>query len=108
VNLRRLAAAAVAALVMATAAPARAEAPFDFATTPGILRKDVVPLEYDLHLRPDLGTRTSRGTQTITLEVAPLARARDDRRQSLTLRMRRPSPVADAARAMRPATWAVR
>ena len=68
-NVRRLAAAAVAALVVATAVPARAEAPFAFETTPGMLPKDVVPVEYALHLRPDIGARTFQGTQTITLDV---------------------------------------
>ena len=74
-SVRRRAAAGVAALVVATAAPARAEAPFAFATTPGILPKDVVPVEYALHLHPDLGTRTFRGTQTITLDVRRPTRA---------------------------------
>ena len=68
-SVRRLAAAALAALVVATAAPARAEAPFAFETTPGKLPKDVVPVEYALHLRPDIATRTFQGTQTITLDV---------------------------------------
>ena len=68
-NVRRLAAAAVAALVVATAVPARAEAPFAFETTPGKLPKDVVPVEYALHLHPDIGTRTFQGSQTITLDV---------------------------------------
>ena len=68
-SVRRLAAAALAALVAATAAPARAEAPFAFETTPGKLPKDVVPVEYALRLRPDIGTRTFQGSQTITLDV---------------------------------------
>ena len=55
--------------------PARAEAPFAFATTPGILPKDVVPVEYALHLHPDIGARSFRGTQTITLDVRRPTRA---------------------------------
>ena len=72
---RHLAATTLAALVVATALPARAEAPFAFESTPGLLPKDVVPVEYDLHLRPDLGTRTFHGTQTITLDVRRPTRA---------------------------------
>ena len=72
---RHLAATTLAALVVATALPARAEAPFEFESTPGLLPKDVVPVEYDLHLRPDLGTRTFHGTQTITLDVRRPTRA---------------------------------
>jgi aminopeptidase N len=68
-TVRRLAAALLAALVVAAAAPARAEAPFAFASTPGMLPKDVVPIEYALHLRPDIGAHTFRGTQTVTLDV---------------------------------------
>ncbi|MEP7140654.1 MAG: M1 family metallopeptidase [Caldimonas sp.] len=61
---------ALAALVLGLAATAHAaEAPFSFATTPGVLPKDVVPVEYALHLRPDLGARTFRGTQTVTFDV---------------------------------------
>jgi len=69
VTLRRIAAALAAALGVATAAPVGAEAPFAFATTPGVLPKDIVPVEYALHLRPDIATRSFRGTQTITLDV---------------------------------------
>ena len=68
-TVRRLAAALLAALVVAAAAPARAETPFAFASTPGMLPKDVVPIEYALHLRPDIGAHTFRGTQTVTLDV---------------------------------------
>jgi len=69
VSVRRLAATLAATLVAASAGPAHAEAPFAFATTPGFLPKDIVPVEYVLHLRPDIGARTFRGTQTITLDV---------------------------------------
>ena len=66
---RRLVAALAATLALAVAPALRAEPPFSFATTPGALPKDIVPVEYALHLRPDIGTRSFRGTQTITVDV---------------------------------------
>ena len=36
----------------------QAEAPFEFAKTPGQLPKDVVPIEYVLHVVPDLASLT--------------------------------------------------
>jgi aminopeptidase N len=57
-------------VVLIFAAPfAWAEAPFAFATTPGALPKDVVPLEYDLHVVPDLADKRFRGSQTIRIRV---------------------------------------
>ncbi len=64
--MRRLASAAVGLLV---ACAASAEAPFDFAQTPGVLPKAVVPLEYALHLVPDLPRRTFSGRMTIAIDV---------------------------------------
>ena len=47
----------------------QAEAPFTFASTPGQLPKDVVPIEYVLHVVPDLASLTYRGSQTVRIEV---------------------------------------
>jgi aminopeptidase N len=61
---------AAAAVAFALAAPtARAEAPFSFATTPGKLPKDVVPLQYAAHIMPDVAANSFRGTQTVEIEV---------------------------------------
>ena len=58
-SLRRLLLGAALILV----APAVvAQPPFAFATTPGALPKDVVPVEYALHIVPDLAARSFRGT----------------------------------------------
>ena len=61
---------ATAALALALgAATAQAEAPFSFAATPGKLPKDVVPLQYDAHLVPDVAANSFRGTQTVEIDV---------------------------------------
>ncbi len=66
---------AAAALAFAlTTAGAQAEAPYAFATTPGKLPKDVIPLQYSAHLMPDVAGNSFRGTQTVEIEVlAPTA-----------------------------------
>jgi aminopeptidase N len=46
-----------------------AEAPFSFDSAPGRLPKDVVPVDYDVGLVPDIATHTVQGTETITLKV---------------------------------------
>jgi len=46
-----------------------AEKPFDFATTPGKLPKQVVPEEYQIRIAPDLGKLTFSGSETIKLNV---------------------------------------
>lgn len=46
-----------------------AEKPFDFATTPGKLPKQVVPEEYTIRIAPDLGKFTFAGSETIKLNV---------------------------------------
>jgi aminopeptidase N len=57
-------------LILTVVAPlAKAEAPFVFANTPGQLPKDVVPIEYTLHVVPDIASRTYQGSQTIRIEV---------------------------------------
>lgn len=60
---------AVAAMLGAAAIAAQAEAPFSFAATPGKLPKDVVPLQYAAHLRPNVDARTFLGSQTVEIEV---------------------------------------
>lgn len=60
----------VAALGFAlSAATAQAEAPFSFAATPGKLPKDVVPLQYTAHIKPDVAANSFSGTQTVEIEV---------------------------------------
>jgi puromycin-sensitive aminopeptidase len=69
------AACAASMLCVMAAAPARAEAPFSFAATPGKLPKDVVPREYAIHIIPDLASLSYRGTVAIEIEVlAPTSR----------------------------------
>lgn len=46
-----------------------AEKPFDFATTPGKLPKQVVPEEYAIRIAPDLAKFTFAGSETIKLNV---------------------------------------
>jgi|HubBroStandDraft_1064217.scaffolds.fasta_scaffold00011_60 aminopeptidase N len=50
--------------------PAAAEAPFDFAATPGNLPKSVVPVAYRLDLVPDLDALTFTGSEQIDIEIA--------------------------------------
>ena len=44
-----------------------AEKPFDFATTPGKLPKQVVPAEYSIRIVPDLDKLTFTGTETVKI-----------------------------------------
>src|SRR4051812_8306303 len=46
-----------------------AEKPFDFASTPGKLPKQVAPEEYAIRIAPDIGKRAFSGSETITLKV---------------------------------------
>ena len=46
-----------------------AEAPFNFETTPGKLPKDVVPLSYDIHIKPNIEKLTFVGSETVVLDV---------------------------------------
>ena len=46
-----------------------AEKPFDFATTPGKLPKEVVPEEYAVRITPDIEKRTFTGSETVKLNV---------------------------------------
>lgn len=49
--------------------PAHAEAPFSFAQTQGKLPKNVRPLSYVAHLRPDLGRASFQGEETVQIQV---------------------------------------
>src|ERR1700682_3468662 len=46
-----------------------AEKPYDFATTPGKLPKQVVPEEYAIRIAPDLGKFTFAGSEAVKLKV---------------------------------------
>src|SRR3954469_10344731 len=46
-----------------------AEKPFDFASTPGKLPKQVVPEEYTIRITPDIGKRTFSGSETVKLNT---------------------------------------
>ena len=59
----------LAGLVILGATHALADAPFAFATTPGTLPKDVVPVEYALHVVPDLAARTFRASGSYRIQV---------------------------------------
>jgi aminopeptidase N len=52
----------------------RAEAPFNFAATPGKLSKDVVPISYDIKIKPNVEKRTFAGSETIALDVRKAAK----------------------------------
>ena len=56
-------------LSVAFCATAVAEKPFDFATTPGKLPKEVVPQEYAVRITPDVKKLTFTGSETIKLDV---------------------------------------
>jgi aminopeptidase N len=46
-----------------------AEKPFDFASTPGKLPKDVLPQQYAVRIAPDLQKLTFSGSETVKLDV---------------------------------------
>ena len=58
-----------AAILFIGATTLNAERPFDFATTPGKLPKQVVPEEYAIRIAPDLGKFTFAGSETVKLKV---------------------------------------
>ncbi|UUZ55585.1 hypothetical protein LP419_08300 [Massilia sp. H-1] len=96
---RRLA----AFLFGAAALAAHAEAPFSFATTPGKLPKDVVPVEYAVLLTPDLAARTFYGSETVEIDVLAetslimLNAARPADRRGQPVRQGRLAAAPDAA-----------
>ncbi len=57
--------AVVLALVQTIAAAA--EGPFDFDKAPGRLPKDVVPVDYDIAIAPNVSARTFAGTESVSL-----------------------------------------
>ncbi|MDQ6639613.1 MAG: M1 family metallopeptidase, partial [Pseudomonadota bacterium] len=59
----------VGLLLAALAAPARADAPFEFARTPGVLPKDIVPVEYSLRIAADPAQSTFGGRMTVAIDV---------------------------------------
>src|SRR6266480_2632475 len=46
-----------------------AEKPFDFASTPGKLPKQIVPEEYAVRIVPDIARRTFTGSESVKLNV---------------------------------------
>lgn len=57
------------AFLLMTAIPVSAEKPFDFASTPGKLPKNVVPEEYTIRITPNVEKRTFSGSETVKLDV---------------------------------------
>ena len=53
---------------MALTVPALAEAPFSFDTAPGRLPKNVVPIDYDIHITPDIQGLKFTGSESVSLE----------------------------------------
>src|ERR1700730_927766 len=51
-----------------------AEKPFDFASTPGKLSKQVVPRDYSIRIVPNIDKLTFAGTETVKLDVRPVVR----------------------------------
>ena len=58
----------LAAGSMTLALPVMAEAPFSFDTAPGRLPKNVVPIDYDIHVTPDVQGMKFKGTESVSLE----------------------------------------
>src|SRR2546423_13744071 len=58
------------ALWLATMTPSTAEKPFDFASTPGKLPKNVVPQEYAIRIAPDIEKRTFSGSEMIKINAS--------------------------------------
>jgi aminopeptidase N len=48
--------------------PAAADAPFAFDTTPGRLPKNVVPIDYQIAIVPDVKAKTFTGTESVSLK----------------------------------------
>jgi aminopeptidase N len=59
----------VSALSLITLTTMTAEKPFDFASTPGKLPKQVVPEEYAIRIAPDVGKKIFTGSETVKLNV---------------------------------------
>ena len=52
----------------------KAESSFNFATTPGKLPKDVVPISYDIQIKPNIEKRAFTGSETVALDVRKAAK----------------------------------
>lgn len=67
---------AFAGMTLAAGLPAaHAEAAFSVAATPGKLPKNVIPIEYRVHIVPDIGKLVFSGTVSIEIDVlAPASR----------------------------------
>jgi aminopeptidase N len=63
-----------AAMLIISATALSAEKPFDFASTPGKLPKQVVPEEYALRIVPEIEKRTFTGSETVKLNVREAVR----------------------------------
>jgi aminopeptidase N len=50
------------------AGPVLAEAPFSFDTAPGRLPKSVVPIDYDIHITPDIQGMKFQGSESVALQ----------------------------------------
>jgi aminopeptidase N len=61
--------AAISAALALDAGAALAEAPFSFDATPGKLPKDVLPIQYNAHITPDIGANTFEGRETVEIQV---------------------------------------
>lgn len=57
-----------ATLLVLAPAGAAAGAPFNFDKAPGRLPKNVVPVDYDIAITPDVATRTFTGTESVSLK----------------------------------------
>lgn len=60
-------AATLLVLAPVAAAAASAEAPFNFDKAPGRLPKNVVPVDYDIAVTPDVAAKTFTGTEAVSL-----------------------------------------
>jgi aminopeptidase N len=58
-----------AALSVISLSTLTAEKPFEFASTPGKLPKQVVPDEYVIRITPDMAKLTFAGSETVKLKV---------------------------------------
>jgi aminopeptidase N len=56
-------------LIFAAVTSMNAEKPFDFATTPGKLPKNIRPTDYAIRIQPDLAKLTFSGSETVRLNV---------------------------------------
>jgi len=56
-------------LIFTTVTSLNAEKPFDFATTPGKLPKNIRPTEYAIRIQPDLAKLRFSGSETVQLNV---------------------------------------